>query len=148
MLTNALFKLLRNIDRVQENLPDIIIDALLDNESELIDRNVEQLKQGLTKTGEKIEPEYASEEYGRLKKSLGSIAPLGTPDLILEGDFTAAWYVEKRGEGILFDSNDSKTPDLDEKYKNIFGLTQNNQDEAFDESAREIFKKITNEIFK
>jgi hypothetical protein len=147
-MVEILSKVVTQIDVVQKNLPSIFADALLNNEDQIIDLNVDQLRRGLTSEGEPIEPEYATDEYAQLKKALGSKAPSGTPDLILEGDFTEAFYIEKRGDGILFDSRDEKTDKLDRKYDDTFGLTDQSKKVAMQLAEEEIVITIENEMFK
>ena len=142
-----LSELINRITRVQNNLPIIIIDFFLENDAEVIDLNIDQLRRGITSDGELIEPEYASEVYAAFKQSIGSAAPLGTPDLILEGDFTGAFYLERRGNNLLFDSRDPKTADLDAKYEGIFKLTEENKNDFLSDKSSELINKIENEIF-
>lgn len=142
-----LTRLISNISKTQQNLPTIFARVIERNSDELIDMNVDQLRKGITKTGESITPGYQSDSYAQYKQSIGSQAPLGTPDLILEGDFTGAFYTERRGDQILIDSKDDKTNELDAKYDNIFGLTPGNKSELIENNAQEIIKEIENEIF-
>lgn len=143
-----LSELINRITIIQQALPIIIIDFFLENEAEVIDLNIDQLRRGITSEGKLIEPEYVSDIYAEFKQSIGSQAPLGTPDLILEGNFIDGWYLERRGNNLLFDSRDPKTPDLDNKYEGIFKLTEENKDDFLSDKSIELINKIENEIFK
>jgi hypothetical protein len=138
--------MLNNVNRVQQQLPSILTGVLQRNNEVIIDANVDQLKHGLTSKGELITPEYESEEYAAFKQGLGSKAPAGTPDLILEGDFTGAFYTEPKADGIMIDSHDDKTPHLEEKYDDIFGLIDENKREVMRHNADELIIIIENEI--
>ena len=141
-------ELLQKVEGAITRLPQLADQVLESLEAEIIDLNVEQLKHGRTSEGEPITPEYASDDYAGYKKSTGSLAPFGTPDLILEGDFTGDFYMEKRGDSSLLDSKDPKTPDLDMKYENIFGLTNDSREELSELAIEELTILVENEIFR
>jgi len=141
-------QLLDNILQVQRALPGIVYSAAQNNSESLIDLNVGQLMKGRTSEDKLITPEYTSDDYARLKKALGSQAPLGTPDLILEGDFTGAFYTEQKPGAILIDSRDSKTEDLAGKYENIFGLNNKSRKEFSEIMLSEAIETIENEIIR
>lgn len=117
----------RNFD-----MADIVVEVAVSHDAELADLNLDQLNKGYLSTGQRTK-QYESDDYSNLKKSIGSrSAPYA--DLKLEGDFHAGWNVKGvGGKWIEFDSDDSKTPDLEEKYSpDIFGLTDENKGEAAD----------------
>lgn len=147
-MTEYLSELINRISRIQTTLPIKFAEFFGEFRSEeIIDLNVSQLRKGLTNDGEPITPEYASEEYAQFKQSIGSQAPPGTPDLILEGDFVGAFYTERRGENILIDSSDEKTPQLDAKYQGVFGLTSESRSDLIEDNVDELINIIENEIF-
>ncbi len=141
-------KLLKNVNQTIKKVPSIVADAMEAESDLIIDLNVGQLEQGLDNEGELIEPEYATEEYAQLKKAMGSKAPQGTPDLILEGDFTEAFYTKRVGDSLLIDSNDEKSPDLERKYDNIFGLNPDSKKIRNEAVVPQIIERISYEITK
>lgn len=147
-MIDYLTKLIRNISRTQKSLPVIFAKVIERDSEEFIDLNVDQLRRGTTNKGELIRPEYQSDVYAEFKQSIGSEAPLGTPDLILEGDFTEGFFIERRSDQILSDSKDEKTPELDSKYEVVFGLTSDNKEELIENNAQELINEIENEIFR
>lgn len=117
----------RNFD-----MTDIVVKVAISHDAELADLNLSQLEKGYLSTGERTE-EYASDDYKNLKRFLGAQS-LPYADLKLEGDFYEGWKVENISDKwIDFDSTDSKTHDLENKYSSdIFGLTDKNKSEAVD----------------
>jgi hypothetical protein len=106
------------------NMDELIDRAVFDNEEEIIDLNTAQLSKGKDSLDQLLD-EYASEEYAKFKKFLGSEAPLGTPNLKLEGDFYRGFKLEKDGDNYILFSVDEKSDRLTFKYGNeIFGLTE------------------------
>lgn len=103
--------------------------AIVENQEEILDLNVAQLKIGKDSFGNFLE-EYASEDYARFKQAIGSKAPFGIADLILEGDFTEGFILTYNGDSFFFDSTDEKRNHLVDKYgEDIFGLSFDNQDQ-------------------
>jgi hypothetical protein len=98
--------------------------AVLDNEAEIIDANTAQLEVGQDALGNLLD-DYASTFYAEFKKAIGSNAPLGTPNLKLEGDFYAGFTLNVDGEQYFLTSTDEKAGDLAFKYgQDIFGLSE------------------------
>lgn len=138
--------LLQKIEGAIRKLPQFELQVLKELEPEIVDLNVEQLSKGVSSEDEPMRPEYQSSAYATFKKSIGSKAPLGTPDLILEGDFTGAFNVEIRGDQALLDSRDSKTPELEAKYENIFGLTKTSREKVSQMAVDLLTNLVENEI--
>lgn len=82
----------------------------------------EQLKAGKTKTGQGITPRYRSPKYARVKHEMNPLPGFGTPDLYLTGAFSQGLNVEFSSDTIDIISTDEKGPDLEHKYRDIFGL--------------------------
>jgi len=103
---------------------NILNRAVLDNQSEMTDLNTAQLEKGKNSLDELLE-RYASDAYADFKKSLGSNAPKGVPNLKLEGDFYSGFKIERDGEDWIMFSTDNKNDDLVNKYgSSIFGLSE------------------------
>lgn len=132
-----------------ENLKGIDIAALCVEvlktfEVFLADLNAEQMKLGLNSEGKEI-GYYMSQEYAAWKQSRGSLAPSGVVDLFLSGAFQGGLFAKINDDTIIFDSTDSKTKMLDEKYSrngNIFGLSDRAKGVLIEPLLTEIVYKI------
>lgn len=100
------------------------------NEAAIVDMNRQQMVKGSRADGEVIEPEYRSFSYAMMKKDRGGQAPLFIPDLKLTGDFHEAMAMAVDEDGYEIGSSDEKTGMLMEKYRDIFGLTEENKVKA------------------
>ena len=120
-----------NLKKVINNFDKIVDTVIHEYEAELIDLNTGQLEKGIAPDGIEIEPPYAFDEYARFKKSIGSKAPLGIPDLKLTGDFYSRFETKITPNYIEISSGDSKAPELENKYgeDQIYGLTESNKKE-------------------
>ena len=118
--------------------------AIVENREEILDLNVAQLKQGKDSLGEFLD-EYASDDYAQFKQAMGSQAPFGKPDLILEGDFTEGFILSYQGDAFFFDSTDEKRNHLVDKYgADIFGLSIKSQIEITPQIAYSFLKLFRN----
>ena len=98
--------------------------AVKANEEEIIDANTAQLSTGKDSLGEFLD-DYLFDSYAKMKKAMGSNAPLGVPDLKLEGDFYEGFVIKYAGSEMWITSTDDKTSHLKEKYgDDIFGIAQ------------------------
>lgn len=122
----TLSEMIRRVDSldIKANLPEMVNNT----KEEMADLNISQLELGQEKTGNPITPEYRSELYADFKKSIGSKAPEGTPNLKLTGSFYDGINVQLNGMEYFISSTDGKMPDLVEKYgDDIFGLSEENK---------------------
>lgn len=98
--------------------------AIVENQEELLDLNIAQLESGKDSLGAFLD-QYASDAYAKFKKFHGSQAPLGIPDLKLEGDFHSGFILKADGSEFIFTSTDEKKDRLVDKYgEDIFGLSE------------------------
>jgi len=126
------------------NTDEFFRRAIVENQEEILDLNVAQLKEGRDSFGNFLE-EYASDDYARFKQALGSQAPFGKPDLILEGDFTEGFILRYKGDEFFFDSTDEKRNHLVDKYGvQIFGLSFESQTEITPQIAASFLKFFRN----
>lgn len=132
-LSQAVNQIVRNLDKVGNK-------AIDENLAVMADMNREQLTFGINAEGGEVGA-YRSESYARLKKSIGSRAPFGIPDLKLTGDFHSGIFAKRKGSELTFGGTDSKTSMLTEKYDSILGLTEENRTDVKDNY---IFPIITN----
>jgi len=121
------------VDKLIDRIRKIYIIKLLvqvldlpEVQDAVADMNRVQLSEGKTKTGKDINPEYVSDEYATAKVGLNSKPGFGIPDLFLSGDFYEGLTAELKGSGIEIFSTDPKNDKLESKYKDIFGLTNQN----------------------
>lgn len=118
---NKWISALRNVD-------DIFRGTVLENQEEILDANTSQLEMGKDSLGNFLY-DYASDAYAQFKIAYGSKAPLGTPDLKLEGNFYDGFVLKYEGKGIVITSTDEKTDKLIKKYGgDIFGLADEQLD--------------------
>lgn len=131
------------------DLADIFSDVIEKNEQHLIDLNHNQLQFGLDSEGNYLR-EYQSPAYALEKQSMNPKAGLGNPDLKYTGAFYRGWSLLITNSEFLFDSGDSKTSDLIEKYgQNIFGLRKENI-ESFTVNifAHDFFTELNTQLSK
>ncbi len=111
------------------NVDRIFRRAIVENQELILDLNVAQLEIGLDSLGELLD-DYFSDEYAQFKIALGSKAPFGTPNLILEGDFTEGFVLRVDGRDFFITSTDEKKDRLRDKYgDDIFGLMEKSLEE-------------------
>lgn len=143
-----------NVESVINRLDEMIVEAMMESESEIIDLNISQLDEGIGSDGLPLEPEYASDEYAHLKKAMGSKAPLGIPNLEVTGDFKSGFFADsfisgnEGFSGMLIDSNDEKSESLEIKYQRVFGIAPDNSDELLELIILPTQNRIKNEITK
>lgn len=79
--------------------------------------------------GKKI-GKYKSVPYAVRKQAMNPLAGFKIVDLRLSGEFHGGIFADVREDKVVFDSLDSKTEDLVDKYgEKIFGLNQKNASE-------------------
>lgn len=114
-----------NTKRIADNFDRLMIKVISQFEAETIDLNTGQLEKGIYRQGDEIEPRYAFDEYAKFKKSIGSKAKKGVPDLKLEGDFYEGFGIKYLSDAFEIDSKDEKANNLERKYSSdIYGLTK------------------------
>ena len=125
MCKNANFDLMRTINNflqaaLQINLPVLAVDAMLAKKQDYIDHQQDQMFEGIKSDGKSITPPYAPLTI-LIKESKGD--PYDRVTLKDTGNFYNAIFIDKRSDGFLIDSKDSKANELQEKYSDeIFGL--------------------------
>lgn len=111
----------------------------------IIDKNQDQLMQGIRSDGTNITPAYTYFTREK-KKEKGR-----DPDIVTlydTGDFFREMFIDIGSDVIEIDSMDSKSNDLQEKYgEKVFGLTPISKDEYVEEALPVLVGKIK-EIIK
>jgi hypothetical protein len=103
------------------------LKAMRKHEAEIVDLNTNQLMNGKDSQGSFLK-EYRSAPYAAFKRTLN---PKGVTDLKLSGDFHDGFFMNANKFPIIFDSKDTKTGMLTDKYgEDIFGLDKNSLAEA------------------
>lgn len=125
---------------------DKVIDESLDETRDPFEKlNIDQMKRGFRKDGKQIVPDYINTDYAKKKQRMNPLPKFGTPDLHLTGSFHDQLNAIAEGEVIKIFSNDEKGPELENKYKDIFGLGNNFKKKYLDENlGPTVQKKITN----
>jgi hypothetical protein len=97
-------------------------EALAQCLPEVEELNRQQLEGGLRSDGKFITPKYKNPEYVNRKAQV-PLAPVGTPDLKLKGDFHRGIKATVGSNGLEITSTDFKTKFLSPRYALIFGLS-------------------------
>jgi hypothetical protein len=132
------------------DLADIFSDVIAKNEQHLINLNHNQLyKDSSDSEGNQLQ-QYNSLEYAREKESMNPGIGFRNTDLYYTGAFYRGWSLLITNTGFLFDSSDSKTSDLIEKYgQNIFGLRKDNLESfAVNIFAHDFFTELNTQLSK
>lgn len=135
------------LNKVIGKFDELVLKTAIGFSDLIADLNVKQLTEGKTEQGKSVVPKYRSKTYASAKKSIGSRAPSGTPDLKLTGDFHSSIYAKRRGDYIYTFATDPKTEMLNDKYRGIFGLTKQSANELSKEVTEKLTKTIRNELF-
>jgi len=132
------------------DLADIFSDVIAKNEDHLIQLNQNQLyKDSSDSEGNQLQ-QYNSLEYAREKESMNPSVGFRNTDLYYTGAFYRGWSLLITNSEFLFDSSDSKTSDLIEKYgQNIFGLSAKNIESfTVDIFTNDFFTELNNQLAK
>jgi hypothetical protein len=121
-------------------LDELMMRAVMDNDTEVIDANTAQLSTGKDSLGDFL-AKYESEDYAQFKQAIGSKAPHGVADLKLTGDFHSDFMMKRQGDEVLIRSKDEKAPKLERQYGlEIYGIAP----EQLPEVAPLISESLTN----
>jgi hypothetical protein len=103
-------------------------EAVKAHDDDIVKLNQSQLRSGMTFDDKNIKPRY-SDIYLKRKKKLSSyIAPTGTPDLFVTGQFYKEMETIVRDNEYMIVNWDEKMKWLGVRYDNIFGLSKENID--------------------
>jgi len=137
-------KLHKNTIEVGKNLKLSAAIAGEKNKEELADLNVSQMEKGIGGDGKKIKPDYAP-FYADFKG-------FKTPNLKVTGDYHSSISVERKGEKLLFFSDDEgseKVSFLEDHYRNEqYGISPQNEQKAADEIEPDLFKIVETQLEK
>lgn len=109
-------------EKVQQLNTDRVIEQAFDDTSkQFAEANRDQMNDGIGRDGQKI-GKYQNPAYARRKASLNPKPGYGNVDLRLTGAFQREIIVTANGDKVLTGSLDPKSPQLEAKYPNAFGL--------------------------
>ena len=122
----------------------IIQESLVETMPDFENANRDQLRGGINNKGESISPRYKTQSYADFKQGLNELPGNGVPDLFVTGAFYAGINAEPGNDAIEIFSKDSKDPELENKYPDIFGLGNNFKNEYLQHSLKPtVQEKIT-----
>lgn len=127
------------------NIQEIIQEAVQEVSEEYVRKNLDQLYEGLGSDGQKIEPNYRSAKYARVKNEMNSKPGLGTPDLKVTGTFYDGTEATLEGDDLVEQSSVEYAQYLEKNYteERIWGLTEENHEQFINEDVRPlIMEKI------
>ena len=123
------------------------IETIEELDRELEQAQVNQMLKGQTNNGSLIEPKYAAITRKFKANDSRYNAPMGTPNLLNKGDFQDDIFAKIEGNFVKWGSTDSKTPDLMDKYKNIFGLNDMSLEEFIKDVLTPVLIQKINGVF-
>jgi len=139
-------QMINKLQRITEQELQQKMEILITSDPILKQEKIQELKRGDRPNGSEIGT-YRSNSYSLFKSSLNPLAG-GYVDLILTGAFSNNLFIEKRSKRYFFDSTDSKSDDLFNKYgQDLRGLSTITFERAQKERyAPELVKLIKQKI--
>lgn len=113
-----------------------LVSYTKDNEAEIVNANIEQMRKGLTPEGNEINPAYKSIAYANRKRNNPKYnkydnpsRPFMVPNLGLTGAFYGGITIEYDTDAVSFTSTDAKwdnmgSTTLHEKYGDVLGVPE------------------------
>jgi hypothetical protein len=110
------------------------IDVLTASTDDLVSLNLEQMYDGKTNKGVDIRPSYFEDPYFKTYEQAAAysdwkdkITPNhrrnpGTPNLYINGFFYRSVFAQMRGDSIFFGSSWTEGNDIEQDFKDIYGL--------------------------
>lgn len=137
---------MRSIKQLLDSVTSLDMDRIADDtlegtKDEIADFNIDQLRHGISQSGEHFKP-YQNEEYAEMKNRLNPLPGFGNPDYILTGDFSSRVEAKVTKEGFQLTSTDSKLEKLIERDPEDppVGLAPETHDKALREVVRPYFE--------
>ena len=129
-----------------DKVPNLVFDVIFDNDAFVIDLNRQQLMEGKTHLNEDVRPYYSEDTY--FKKPGASdryiewkqrITPNpkrnpDAPNLFIDGTFHKTFKLDIESDSIIIYSDDQQ---IARKFDNIFGLTDDNIAELWNQKVAE-----------
>lgn len=128
----------------QDTAEERVITISRSFEAEIIDMNTGQLEDGETNQGQGITPGYRPLTVS-IKRQKGQ--PTNQVTLKDEGDFHRSFFVNYGRLYFALGANDEKAEKLERKYgKDIYGLTNDNQDELAEMIKPELIESFAKTV--
>lgn len=120
------------------DLEDIGGEVVQDTEEELLEANREQMLSGRTSEGTLITPSYSEDPYFNSKEAAMRYAqwksrisphpdrPIDTPNLFINGKYHASIDLQVTGDTVNYTTNWGEGIDIENKFKDIRGLSPEN----------------------
>lgn len=135
---------LENAILVREQLPEVIIDAMMDNRDKIVSMNQEQLYDGKNIKGEDIRPLYTEDSFFKTdaqakgyikwkqKITPNSKRNPNAPNLFINGYYHRSIELARNGLKVFLRSVSAGAlgSELSTKYPDTLGLTPENQEKA------------------
>ena len=135
---------LNNLNKVKEQLPEVVNDSLLSNEAKIVDMNKAQLYDGKTIEDTNITPLYSQDSFFKTPaqaqgyiKWKQKITPNGNrnpnaPNLFINGFHYSMIGLLKKGRDIVIGIKSSNPLgiSIENKYEKIYGLNPDNQEKV------------------
>jgi hypothetical protein len=121
-------------------------EAVIANKDAIVKLNQSQLHFGRTVKDEYIFPSYTSKYLKRKMRMSSYIAPTGTPDLYVTGEFYGEMDVVVENGQYEIISFDRKSEWLVPKYNDIFGLNEENISKAQIQVTNSFLSSISNNL--
>lgn len=137
----------RNLEKYQATLPNVVLDAVYENEGKILDlvRDDQLTKQGIDGSGKSITPKYTAFTRS-IKRDKGQVTSHVT--LRDTGETQDTMLMEYGSDYFYPVATTEQVPGLLRKYGNrIFDLTQNSVTEAAKIMRPDIFKRSLKMIF-
>ena len=123
-------------------------------EEEIRQYNLGQLIDGKTNKGVDITPSYLDDPYFKTKEQAQAysdwkdrISPRskrrkGTPNLFINGFYHRSIKVAIQGDKIIYNSSFSEAPDIENTFKNIYGLNPDSRKKFISFVLRPVFNHL------
>lgn len=140
---------LAHLQKKKQELPDFIAMEFIQNESEVVALNQQQLFDGKNTDNQDIHPLYSQDPYfkkpGAAERYIAwkqKITPNSkrnpdAPNLFIDGTFHKTLRLDLEGENVVVKSNSQIADDINFKYNNVLGLTDDNIAEVYNEKIHD-----------
>lgn len=147
-----------NIERVVSSFNTLVIDSAMEHNDTIVELNRAQLWDGERADGKSIVPRYSQDPYFKTKQAAAEYAawkqritpsPVrdsDTPNLYINGYFHRSIIAEKEKDTIKVSSGVKLGQELDQKYKNIFGLNKGSIAELKPELLETLLNNVRDEL--
>lgn len=124
--------------KLKDKIPNLVFDVIFDNDEMIIALNRKQLMEGKTADNEDVRPYYSEDSYFKSADAAKNyivwkdkITPNpkrnpDAPNLYINGQFHGTFKLAIEGNDIIVTSDSKIAREVTQKFPNIFGLTDDN----------------------